>query len=84
MGQVFNFAHLDILQNGHDKDIQMGIPPSNYRAYHFSPRRIRRPEYPQQSISRDHGTILSSVRRSLGVVVALWPRCRQRWIGDAE
>jgi hypothetical protein len=47
-------AYLDAVQNGHDKDIQAGIPPPNHDAREIRSREVRRPKDAHQPIMLWH------------------------------
>ena len=72
--------YLDTLQNGDYENVQVGVPPSNDSALLLVPWHIRRPEYPEQSMGRDHNTMIKT-SRDASIARAL--RSRPCQIADA-
>ncbi len=74
-------THIDLIQNGQNKDIQGRVPPPHDHTPQVRPRQVGRPEYTHQAIMLWHVNQRArgrSARKSPAVLVVPWPICRIR------
>ena len=74
-------THIDLFQNGQNKDVQGRVPPPHDHTPKVRPGQVGRPEYTHQAIMLWHVNQQArgrSARKSPAVLVVLWPICRIR------
>src|SRR3569833_2910473 len=78
---LYEASDLDMVDDGHDKDIQARVTPSAYHAGSSRPRNIGRPEHAHQAILLCHDMrLLSEGSPPPQLFPCGYPRARRSWM----